>query len=301
MPVIAVSAGLVVMWSSGFIGAELGTREAGTATLLMWRFAVAAILLGSWQLVRRRIRRRPAMSRRAIGEQAVVGLLSQGGYLGSIVWAIGLGVPVGTTALIASLQPLAAAMLAGRLVGERITRQRVVGLLVGLTGVAIVVSGDLTTADGVPAAAYLLPFAGMASLLAASFAERRTTARVSVADALPVHCSVSVVLFVTIAATTGQTTPPAGGEFWFAVGWTVLLSTIGGYGFYWLSITANGIIRTSALMYLTPPTTAVWAYVMFGTELSPAAIAGMAICLAGVLAATIQPTPSLRRRARVRS
>ena len=36
---------LVVAWSSGFIGAELGTRDAPASTLLAWRYVVAASAL----------------------------------------------------------------------------------------------------------------------------------------------------------------------------------------------------------------------------------------------------------------
>src|SRR5690349_6842033 len=39
---------LVVMWSSGFIGAELGTRFAPAETLLGWRYVAAAVILGAW-------------------------------------------------------------------------------------------------------------------------------------------------------------------------------------------------------------------------------------------------------------
>jgi len=35
-------AGFVVMWSSGFIGARFGTPEAGTPTLMVWRFLLGA-------------------------------------------------------------------------------------------------------------------------------------------------------------------------------------------------------------------------------------------------------------------
>ncbi|MDG4861916.1 EamA family transporter, partial [Streptomyces sp. T-3] len=99
-----VPVGLVVLWSSGFIGAELGTRHAATDTLLMWRFLAATALLGGgWLLLRRR-----RLPLRAVAGQAVIGALSQGVYLGSVVWSVGLGVPTGTSALIAALQPLAA-------------------------------------------------------------------------------------------------------------------------------------------------------------------------------------------------
>ena len=40
------------MWSSGFIGAELGTRFAPADTLLGWRYVVAAVLLVTWAAAR---------------------------------------------------------------------------------------------------------------------------------------------------------------------------------------------------------------------------------------------------------
>ncbi|MDT0379844.1 DMT family transporter [Streptomyces sp. DSM 42041] len=244
---VLTGAGLVVMWSSGFIGAELGTRAAGADTLLMWRFVAAAALFGGGWLLRRRM-----PPPRALAEQAVVGLLSQGVYLGSVFWAVGAGVPAGTCALIAALQPLAAGALAGRLLGERVSRRQWAGLVVGLAGVTLVVRGDLAS-GAAPPWAYALPFAGMAGLLAASFAERRAKHRTAVTDALPLHCLVSAVAFTAVAGAAGHAAPPAAWDFWLAVAWVVALSTAGGYGFYWLSLRRRGVTRTSVLMYLTPP------------------------------------------------
>ena len=40
------SVALVIMWSSGFVGAELGIRTGGTPLqLLGWRFSILALLL----------------------------------------------------------------------------------------------------------------------------------------------------------------------------------------------------------------------------------------------------------------
>ncbi|PNG96499.1 DMT family transporter [Streptomyces malaysiensis] len=290
MPISAAvtSIGLVVMWSSGFIGAELGTREATADTLLMWRFlAAAAVLGGAWLLLRRR-----RIPPRALAEQAAIGALSQGGYLGGIVWAVGLGVPSGTAALIAAVQPLAAGALAGRLLGEVVSPRQWAGLAIGLGGVALVVQGDLSAGPAAaPAWAYGLPFAAMAALLAASFLERRVRAPLDPADAIPLHCLVSAVLFTGVALAGGHAAPPAAGGFWTAVVWTVLLSTVGGYGFYWLSLRRNGVTRTSALIYLTPPTTLVWAYAMFGDAPGWTALAGVAVCVIGVTAATARRRP----------
>ena len=87
-------AGFVVMWSSGFIGASLGTPEASTPTLMVWRFLLAAgLLLVGILLLRRRW---PGL--REIAVQGVVGLLAQGVYLTGVVGAVEFGVTAGTTA-----------------------------------------------------------------------------------------------------------------------------------------------------------------------------------------------------------
>jgi drug/metabolite transporter (DMT)-like permease len=295
MPVSVISVGLVLMWSSGFIGAELGTRSATTDTLLMWRFIAAAALLGgAWLIARRRRLRWPA-----VREQVVVGVLSQGVYVGSIVWAIELGVPVGIAALIAALQPIAAATLAGRVLGETVQLRQWVGLAIGLVGVGFAVRDDLSAAAGTSPAAYLLPFTGMAGLLLASILQRKARAGLPLADALPIHVLTSAVLFSIFALAAGRAAPPADHAFWLAVAWVVGLSTVGGYGFYWLSVRRLGVTRTSSLIYLTPPTTALWGLAMFGQVPTPMMLAGMVISLTGVLAAATRRQLPMPRRGRV--
>lgn len=287
----ALAGGLVVTWSSGFVGADLGTRHATADTLLMWRFVVAAGLLGGGWLIWRRAR----LPARALAEQSAIGLLSQVCYVGPIVWAVGLGVPSGTIALIAALQPLAAGTLAGPLLGERVGRRQWAGLGVGLAGVALVVRGDLAGATA-PGWAYALPFGSMAALLAASLLERRATAPLPAVDALPLHCVISALAFSAIAGTTGGAAAPTAGLFWVAIGWVVLLSTVGAYGCYWLVLRRDGLTRTSTLIYLTPPTTALWAYAMWGTGPGAVGLLGMVICVAGVVAATLGThTPATER------
>ncbi len=274
-----LTAGFVLAWSSGFIGATLGTRAAGALTLLMWRFLIAAPLLALWSFRRGQ----PRLGARELARQSLVGLLSQGVYLGATIYAIQLGVSAGIAALIAALQPLAAGALAGPLLGERVDRRQWLGLTVGLIGVAIVVSGGLAGVDRAPGFAYALPFLAMAGLVTASLLERRIKPQGTLAQGLTVQCAVSAVLFSVLAVVAGQATPPITPDFWVAVAWVIVLSTFGGYGLYWLNLHRHGITRVSSLIYLTPPTSLIWALVMFNQPISTVTISGMAVCLASVL------------------
>ena len=278
-------AGFVVMWSSGFIGASLGTPEASTPTLMVWRFLLAAgLLLVGILLLRRRW---PGL--REIAVQGVVGLLAQGVYLTGVVGAVEFGVTAGTTALIAALQPLLAAALAGPVLGERVDRRQWAGLAVGLVGVALVVGGDVRVAEA-PLWAYAMPFAGMAGLVAATLVERREYLRGSGLETpmdvvLGIQCTASALLFAALAPFWGGLQPAGGLLFWGAVAWFVVFSTFGGYGFYWLNLKLSSVARVSSLIYLTPPTTMVWAYLMFGERVGLLAVVGLVICSGGVLLA----------------
>ena len=278
-------AGFVVMWSSGFIGASLGTPEAGTPTLMVWRFLLAAgLLLVGILLLRRRW---PGL--REIVVQGIVGLLAQGVYLTGVVGAVEFGVTAGTTALIAALQPLLAAALAGPVLGERVDRRQWAGLAVGLVGVALVVGGDVRVAEA-PLWAYAMPFAGMAGLVAATLVERREYLRGSGLETpmdvvLGIQCTASALLFAALAPFWGGLQPAGGLLFWGAVAWFVVFSTFGGYGFYWLNLKLSSVARVSSLIYLTPPTTMVWAYLMFGERVGLLAVVGLVICSGGVLLA----------------
>ena len=188
---------LVAAWSSGFIGAELGTRSAPAGTLLAWRYVVATAAFALLLLVlRRRLRRRN------LARQGVIGVLCQGVYLGGIVGGVGLGVPPGTAALIAASQPLVVAVLEHVLLGRSTrTRQRV-GLALGVAGVALVVSSDIGRGAASPWA-YLLPLAGMLGLSLGTVLDRRWDLDDGVLTALTVQTAVVAVLMVAGAATTG--------------------------------------------------------------------------------------------------
>ena len=222
--------------------------------------------------------------------QGVVGLLAQGVYLTGVVGAVEFGVPAGTAALIAALQPLMASALAGPVLGEHLGRLQWAGLTVGLIGVALVVGGDARVGVEAPLWAYAMPFVGMAGLVAATLVERRENLRNSGLEApmdvvLGIQRAASALLFAALAPFWGGLEPQGGLPFWGAVAWFVVFSTFGGYGFYWLNLKLSSVARVSSLIYLTPPTTMIWAFLMFGEAVGPFAVVGLVICFGGVLVA----------------
>jgi drug/metabolite transporter (DMT)-like permease len=272
---LAAAAALVVFWSSGFIGSRLGTQYAPADTLLSWRYLIAAAILVP--IVAPRVLR---VRRRALGRHAVIGMFSQVLYLAGVVGGIGLGAPAGTTALIAGLQPLVVATAARRFLGEAVGRRAQAGLWLGLAGVGVVVAGDIGA--GGPAWVYALPVGGMLALSAGTVLEQRWRPDGGLPVSLTVHVAVAAVAFTAEAAVFGRLTVPDTAGFWWSVVWVLVLSTAGGYGAYLVVLRRGGATRVSSLLYLTPPTTAVWAWAMFGEDIGVQTLAGFAVCAVGV-------------------
>ena len=276
-----LSIAFVLCWSSGFIGAKLGAGGASAVTVLMWRFVPLAVVLIVVAAVSRTSWRGLAV--RDVARQAMIGALSQSGYLLTVYYAIQLGVSSGTTALIDGVQPLVAGALAGPLLRQYVSRGQWLGLCLGVSGVAVVTMADAAAGTGVAWWAYPIPFLGMFSLVAATFLESRSRTRVAPSVSMTVHCATSAVIFSALAMSAGAAKPPAELSFWVTITWLVTLSTFGGYGLYWLILRRSGVTAVNTLMFLMAPVTAVWGALMFGESFGPQTALGLALGLAAVV------------------
>ena len=67
-----------------------------------------------------------------------------------------------------------------------------------------------------------------------------------------------------------------------AMAWSVVALSIGAISLLFLLIRQGAATKVSSLMYLTPPTTAVMAWLLFGERFPPLAAAGMVLAALGV-------------------
>lgn len=286
------SIGLVITWSSGFVGAELAARAgAAPLTVLGWRFVLlAGGLLVACALTRTSLRSWPAWRR-----QGVLAVLCQAVYLTCVFEGVSQGVHGGTASLIAAVQPLLVATVAGRLLGEYSSPAMWLGMALGLLGVGVVVSGDLGAHD-VPLWAFALPAAGMVSLASGTVLTRRLKPTESLLQSITMQSAVTAVILMAAAAVAGDAAPPTHLDAWLAIVWLLVLASLGGYVLYIHVARTLGATTVSTLLYLTPPTTMLWVFVMFGVPVTLAGVAGMLITGAGVVLVL-----HTQRRARPRS
>ncbi len=280
IPNVLLEAGVVIGWSSGFVGAILAATTVSIFSVLLWRFVLVTLVLlpWLWPIIRNPPGWRWFALHGAIGFIGMFCCLSLG------IKAIDIGAPAGTAALIGALQPLMTAVLAGPVLGERVVWRQWLGLLVGLAGVVIAV-GAPSPADTL---GYVLAFGSTLSIVIATLL---TKAKWDGSDFLASFAFQSLVMVICTAPfawADGALLPTWDWRFGAAVAWAILISTAGGYAFYYLAVQRMGAVRVGSLIYLTPPVTMLWAWAMFGQPMTLAGAAGFAICLIGVYLARVE-------------
>ncbi|WP_265918858.1 DMT family transporter [Cupriavidus nantongensis] len=274
----------VVIWSTGFIVAKYGMPYAEPMTFLFLRFAGVLVLMVPFVLLARvplpRVAGSDATDWRAVGHIAVAGLLLQAGYLGGVWAAIKLGMPAGVSALIVGMQPILTALIATRM-GERIGARQWLGLLLGIAGVALVVANKLGT-SGLTPASLALAGGALFSITVGTVYQRHfcpvfdlRMGSVIQFAAAALACVPFMFLFETREV---QWTAAMLG----ALAWSVVALSIGAISLLFLLIRQGAATKVSSLMYLTPPTTAVMAWLLFGERFPPLAAAGMVLAALGV-------------------
>ena len=270
----------VLLWSTGFIAAKYGLPYAPPLSFLILRCVGAVLVLLPVVLLTR-----APWPRGRVLHVALAGLLLQAGYLGGVWSAIKIGMPAGLTALIVGLQPILTAF-AAPLVGERVTPRQWLGLVLGLSGVALVVYARLSLNALAPGAVLLCVLA-LLSITAGTLYQKRFCPQFDLRTGTVIQFGASVAVLLPLAVleegfdyrlATIHWTP----QFTGALLWSILALSIGAIFLLFRLISRNDATRVTSLLYLTPPTTALMAWLMFGEALSPLGLLGMAVAVMGV-------------------
>lgn len=267
----------VLLWSTGFIGAKYGLAHAEPLSFLLVRYLLVIALMTALALAMRAPWPRDGRQWFHIG---VTGLLVHATYLGGVFVAIHKGLPAGITALVVGLQPIFTALGAGWLLGERVAARQWLGLAMGLGGTALVVSGKFGGGFGLDALAPAV--VALAGITAGTLYQKRFCPSFdlrtgSVAQFIP--AAAATLLAVSLTEEFRIEWTPA---FVFALGWLVLVLSVGAISLLNLLIRSGSAVNVASLFYLTPATTALIAWAAFGETLPGAALAGMGLAVWGV-------------------
>lgn len=267
----------VLLWSTGFIVAKAAAPHAPPLTFLLYRFAgVVVLLLPIVWLMRAPW---PATAR-AWWLTAAVGVLLQATYLGGVWAAIALGMPAGVSSLLVGTQPLLTAV-AGATVGERVTRVQWLGLLLGIAGIALVLS-DRLTLSGVGPLALAVNVLALVGITAGTLVQKRVGANVDLRTGSVIQFAASFLVLLPFALAFESMQVSYTVEFWAALVWSIVALSLVAISLLLVMIRRGRATEVASLMYLTPVVTALLAWLIFDERLGVLAWSGVVVTMAGV-------------------
>ncbi|MEY4697186.1 MAG: hypothetical protein RIT14_1614 [Pseudomonadota bacterium] len=275
----------LMLWSAGFAIAKLGLQHAAPMTLLALRYVCVLVVLAPFALVLR-----PPLPATARGwlDIAVVGFLIQVAYFGLCYMAFKSGVSAGGVAIIVCLQPILVALVAPRFVGETVGRLAWAGLALGLSGaVVVILARSQVAAENL--VGILCTVGALFGITGGTLYEKRFGVSHHPVTSNMIQYAVGAACTLPLAWASEDMAVVWNGEFLAVLGYLVLANSLLAMSLLLAMIRAGEVSRVSALFYLVPAFSALFAWPLLGEAMPPLAWAGMALAGAGVALVSRRP------------
>jgi drug/metabolite transporter (DMT)-like permease len=255
--------------------------------LIFWQLVVCSVVLGVVSAVRRKGLVFTAAAFRFYVVIAIIGTIIPNATFYAAVHHL----PAGIMSILISTVPLLAFPMALALGIDRFTGIRLLGLLLGLSGVALIASQGSGT--GMPQGRLLISLlvamvGPLFYAVEANYVARNGTAGMDAVQAMFGVSIIGVVLALPVAILSGQWVSPVWPlerpEWALIIGSSVHAVVYSAY--VWLASKA-GSVFASQCSYLVTASGVLWAMVLLGERFSPVVWAALVVMLAGV--ALVQP------------
>jgi drug/metabolite transporter (DMT)-like permease len=267
----------ILIWSSGFIVSRFGMPYSEPMTYLSLRFIGVCVLMLPiifWKNI-------AWPSKTQIMHIAVAGSLIQFGYLGGVWISVRGGMPAGLSSLIVGLQPILTALFA-YFIAEKITSRQWLGLSFGLLGVVMVLSAKLNT-DGVTLQNILWNVFALFAITSGTIYQKKYCPSFDLRIGSFIQFATSGLISGVCALLFESRQIIWSNEMIGSLIWSILCISIGAISLLFILIRRGNATKVSSLMYLTPPTTAILAWIFFKEPLTPMIVFGTVVTSLGVL------------------
>ncbi|HEU4384960.1 MAG TPA: DMT family transporter [Anaeromyxobacteraceae bacterium] len=269
-----------LLWGTPYLLIRIALAELSPAWLVFLRLLVAAAVLAPPSLRGGRLR----TMRGSVGwvvALAIVELVAP--FL--LITAGQRSIPSSLAALLIASAPLFLALMAPWLdPSERVVGPRLLGLVVGFAGVAVLMGLDARARPGQLGAAAMV-LAAAACYAAGSLLVKLRFAAVPPLALVAAATGAGAVLLAPVAVLEGLPPPPGAGTL-LAVAGLAVGSSAGGLTGYFALIRAAGASRASVVAYVAPAVAVALGIAFFQEPFTLSTAAGFLLILLGSWAAT---------------
>lgn len=280
----------VFLWSTGFVGAKYIVPYAEPFTFLTIRYFLAALILFA---IAYAFKQPLKLSKEQFKASFAVGILLHVIYIGGVFYAVSLGVSAGISAVIVSIQPVLVSLLAVPLLGERLRWVQVVGLFLGVAGIALlllpkVFQGDYTASTSI--VGIIICVIALLGTSGGYLVQKKLGGEIPFLSGTGAQYAISAIAFAILSVATEDQIIQWVPEFFFGLAWIVFMLSIASIVLLYGMLRTGSASKVSSLYYLVPPVAAIQAYFLFDEVIGLVGIIGMAFAGLGVVLVMRQST-----------
>ena len=273
----------VFLWSTGFIGAKYIVPYAEPFTFLTIRYFLAALILFA---IAYAFKQPLKLNKEQFKASFAVGILLHVIYIGGVFYAVSLGVSAGISAVIVSIQPVLVSLLAVPLLGERLRWVQVVGLFLGVAGIALlllpkVFQGDYTASTSI--VGIVICVIALLGTSGGYLVQKKLGGEIPFLSGTGAQYAISAIAFAILSVATEDQIIQWVPEFFFGLAWIVFMLSIASIVLLYGMLRTGSASKVSSLYYLVPPVAAIQAYFLFDEVIGLVGIIGMAFAGLGVV------------------
>ena len=271
----------VVLWSSAFITTKPLIDNSDPFSALAFRFLFVSLGFYIFSIF---TKQKIFINKKSLIKAFLSGVLFHGIYLGGVFYSVSKGMPTAIAALIVTLQPILTNILSGPILGEKVSFNQWLGVLLGFAGAAMVLGWDVGL--DIPLSGFIATILSLIAITTSTIWQKKLS------NSLPLSVSnmyqaiggftfhlVLIIVFVDPYINFTKT-------FIIAMSHQIFLVSFGAFTILMYLIKKNSASKTVSIFFLIPPTSAFMAWLFLNEKLTTLDLVGFVIASIGVYIAT---------------
>ncbi len=271
----------IILWSSAFITTKPLIDNSDPFSALAFRFLFVSIGFYIFSIY---TKQKILIKKRYIVESFFSGVLFHGLYLGGVFYSISKGMPTAIAALIVTLQPVLTNILSGPILGEKISSNQWLGVILGFIGASMVLGLDIGL--GIPLSGLIATIISLIAITTSTIWQKKLSNNLPLSVSNMYQAIGGFIFHLFLITIIVDPYINFNKTFIIAMSHQIFLVSFGAFTILMYLIKKNSASKTVSIFFLIPPTSAFLAWLFLNETLTTIDLVGFILASIGVYVAT---------------
>ena len=269
----------IFLYGSGFVFTAFGLQDSSPMAFLALRFFIAFFIL---LLIAYILKVTWPKSIKESIHIAVAGMLTVGVFSIGVFLSLGFGISASLSALIIALQPILVTFLASYFLGETLNKKIIAGLLIGIIGVAFVVSSK-TSVNSTEILGVTFSVVALLGLSFGNIYQKKYCSNMNLYSGGAIQTLSSTMLTLPLLLLYENAYIYFTNDFIISLLYMSIAVSIGALSILYIMIRNGDVSKVSSIFYLVPVSAAIVGYFILDSAFDLNIMIGIVFVLCAIV------------------